>query len=400
MSPLQTASSQYAQIYSDNTVYSKQAFQNQMISEYGTIGALNSSWGSNYTTFGSSGTTITGQSIGTGDGSTLTFNSTLTGTTVSAFSLQVFVSGNPVGGDLGNGTLWGPNLTGTIDYSTGAVSVTFSSGNAPPSGAPITANYVQNGWGIGSGLLDEDGRPSHQSWVGTDYTYLSNVAPNLKTDLNSYLYQIANQYFSDGRKRVEEWMPNTLFMGPTTLGTWSVPSNRNVLTAAAQSLDVMVIGGGWPLSQAEIDFVYQYFGDKPFYVGAYRTANADSALWRYPGGPSDFPTQEDRGNSYASVAATFPTAAYSANGSRPIVGVVWWQYLDNWGEEANWGLVSLSDNSYDGHEDVIGGGVGERTFACSAPLNEYLCGGEERNYTDVITEVKNAHQQVIQGVQQ
>jgi hypothetical protein len=179
-------------------------------------------------------------------------------------------------------------------------------------------------------------------------------------------------------------------MGPSTLGTWSVPSNRNVLQAAAQSLDVMAIGGGWPLSQAELDLVYQSYGDKPIYVGAYRTANADSALWRNPAGSGNFSTQADRGHEYYKTTTALATEAYSANGSRPIVGVVWWQYLDNWGEKLNWGLVSLSDNAYDGHEAVTG------RVPCSAPLERYTCGGEERNYGDVITRVKNTHQALFQ----
>lgn len=399
MSPLQTASSQYSKVYSDNTIYSKKALHDQLVSEYTSISALNSAWGSNYTTFDSSGTTINGQSVGTGDGSTTTFNVNLSGTTVSEFSLQILVSGAAVGGDLGTGSLWGPGLSGSINYTTGALSVTFNS--APANGASITANYVQNGWGIGSGLMDEDGRPSHQGWIGTDFTNLTNVNANVKTDINNFLYNIAAHYFSTGRAQVEAWQPGVLFMGPTTLGTWSTPSNRNVLKAAGQYVDVMAIGGGWPLSQAELDFIYKYYGDKPVYVGAYRTANADSAFWRYPGAYGDFPTQEGRGSDYNNAALALPTADYSANGSRPYVGIVWWQYLDNWSEKLDWGLVSLSDNAYDGHEAVQGNdGVGQRSIPCSPPLQQYLCGGEERNYGDEITSVTSAHQQIMQGVQQ
>jgi hypothetical protein len=398
MSPLQTASSQYGKVYSDNTVYSKKALHDQLVTKYGTISALNSAWTSNYTTFDSSGTRINGQSVGTGDGSTTVFNATLANTTVTQFSLQIFLAGTAVGGDLGNGTLSGPGLSGSVDYSSGALTITF--GSAPASGAAITVNYVQNGWGIGSGLMDEDGRPSHQGWVGTDYTYMTDVNANVKSDLDTFLYNIAGHYFSTGRSKVEAWLPGVLFMGPTTLGTWSTPSNRNVLKAAAQSLDVMAIGGGWPLSQAELDFIYKYYGDKPIYSGAYRTANADSAFWRYQGGYGNFPTQEGRGQDYYNAALNLPTAQYSANGSRPYVGIVWWQYLDNWSEKLDWGLVSLSDNAYDGHEAVQGtGGVGQRSIPCSPPLQQYLCGGEERNYGDEITPVTNAHQQIMQGVQ-
>jgi hypothetical protein len=38
--------------YSDTTVYSKNAWRDYLIGKYGTIGALNAAWGSNYTTFG------------------------------------------------------------------------------------------------------------------------------------------------------------------------------------------------------------------------------------------------------------------------------------------------------------------------------------------------------------
>lgn len=45
--------------------------------KYTTIGALNSAYGSNYTTFGSSETKTTGELVGTGDGTTTTFSHTL-----------------------------------------------------------------------------------------------------------------------------------------------------------------------------------------------------------------------------------------------------------------------------------------------------------------------------------
>jgi hypothetical protein len=74
--------------------------------------------------------------------------------------------------------------------------------------------------------------------------------------------------------------------------------------------------------------------------------------------------------------------------------------LDNWGEKNDWGLVSLSDNAYDGHEATTGtGGVGVRSIPCSPPLENYMCGGEERNYGNLIQLVTQAHQAVMQAVQ-
>ena len=401
MSPVQSANDRKKFVYADTTVYSKRALHDQLVAKYGTIAALNAAWSSSYTTFESSGTVITGEGITNGDGSTTTFTKTLANPAVSAFSLQIFVAGLPVGGDTGKGIVWGPNLSGTISYSTGALSLTFSSGHAPASGAAITVNYVQNGWGIGTGLMDEDGRPADQPWVGRDFTFMADVNANLKSDLDSYLYQIAAHYFSMCRTVIQNWMPGVMYLGPDSLGTWAAPSNRNVLKAASQYIDVMLMGGnGTALSQTMLDFIYTYYGDKPFVMGEFRTANADSALFSYPDSRTgSYPTQQLRGQNYLNTVTTYPAAAY-ANGSRPYIGILWWRYLDNWSEKLNWGLVSLSDNAYDGHESVPGpAGVGVRSIRCSPPLELYLCGGEEKNYGDIITSVTQANQQIMQGVQ-
>jgi len=402
MSPVQTANPNKGFVYSDKTIYSKQALQTQLTSKYGTISALNSAWGSNYTTFASSGKTITAEGVGSGDGSTLTFSKTLAAPAVSKYSLQILVAGKPVGGDTGNGSLWGPSFSGTINYASGALSITFATGHAPVGGAAVTASYVQNGWGIGSGLMDEDARVSHRGWVGIDFTFMTDVNPATKADLDNYLSQIAGHYFSTCKSGIQAWLPGVMYLGPDTLGTWGAPSNRNVLKAAAQYIDVMAIGGGTPMTQAMVDFIYSYYGDKPFYVGEFRTANPDSAFFRYSSSvpQTDFATQGARGTNYSSTVTNYPNLTYTANGSRPYVGIVWWQYLDNWGEKDDWGIVSLSDNAYDGKEAVKGtGGVGVHSVPCSAPLGQYLCGGEERNYGNVITPITNAHQQIQQAVQ-
>jgi len=154
----------------------------------GTSGqALNTVWGSSYSSTGTSGacvgtlpayvtpcgSTFSADSVGTGNGATLTFSATLTHLTVDKFALGLFVSGALVGGDIGNGTIIGPNLSGTntINYATGAVTITFSGGHAPANTAPITASYIANGWGnSGTGLLDEDCRAGHSSYCGAPNT--------------------------------------------------------------------------------------------------------------------------------------------------------------------------------------------------------------------------------------
>ena len=396
--PTQTANSAKKFVYPDTVVYSKRALRDQLAAKYGTIAALNSAWGSNYTTFDSSGTQITGESLGTGNGSTTNFTKLLANLIPSKFSVQIFVAGKAVAGDTGTGTIWGPTASGTINYLTGALSVTFSS--APASNAPITVNYIQNGWGIGTGLMDEDGRPLHQIWAGIDFVFLSDTNATAKADLDEYLFQIASHYFSMCRNGIQNWLPGTLYLGPDTLGSWGAPSNRNVLKAAAQYIDVMAMGGTPAMSQSMIDFIYTYYGDKPFYTGEFRTANGDSAFFRYTANATNFTTQPNRGQSYYNGVTPYPNMAYTANGSRPYVGILWWQYLDNWGEKNDWGLVSMSDNAYDGHEATTGtGGVGVRSIPCSPPLENYTCGGEEKNYGNLIQVVTQAHQAVMQAIQ-
>ena len=194
---------------------------------------------------------------------------------------------------------------------------------------------------------------------------------------------------------INNWLPGVMYMGPDTLGTWGGPSNRNVLKAASQYIDVMAMGGTPALTQPMLDFIYTYYGDKPIYTAEFRTANRDSGFFRYAASvpDTDSKTQEGRGQSYYNGVTPYATSAYSANNSRPYVGVVWWQYLDNWGEKDNWGLVSLSDNAYDGHESTTA------RVACSAPLQAFQCGGEEQNHGDAISWIKNAHQKIMQDDQ-
>ncbi len=403
-SPLQTANRNKNAVYSDTTVYNKAAWHDYLLGKYATVSALNSAWGSSYTSFDSSGTAVTAEAVGSGNGSTFSFSKTLAQPTVSKFSLQVKLAGTVVGGDNGDGTLYGPHLSGTINYSSGALSLTFASGYAPASGAPLTVSYVQNGWGLGTGVMDEDGR--HTSWMGSDSVYLSGANPNFKADVDQFLYQMAKYYFQTGKTHtlahfnavVPGWKP--IYLGPNALNYWNVPPRAGVLRAAGEVLDALVVVG-YPLPQAQLDFIYQNAGDKPLINLAYMTANADSAMWRYPDNAmaAAFPTQAARGQGYYNLLWDANTglipAAYSATGVHPYVGNWWWKYLDTVGEQANWGIVSLSDNAYDSHESVYTDAAYDRLVTCSAPLTVYLCGGEEKNYGDTITGMKNAHQQAI-----
>ena len=86
---------------------------------------------------------IKGRSIGTGDGNAVTFSATLDWTPVRPSTLAVYatIGGNPTSGaDDGNGNIVGDQIdSGSINYATGAISVTFKS--APNNNTPITVDY-------------------------------------------------------------------------------------------------------------------------------------------------------------------------------------------------------------------------------------------------------------------
>lgn len=80
---------------------------------------------------------VTGESLGTGDGVATTFSGTLAQPQVQTGSLAITAGGQSVTDD-GAGSLTGSG-SGTINYVTGAYSVTFNA--APGTGVAVTAAY-------------------------------------------------------------------------------------------------------------------------------------------------------------------------------------------------------------------------------------------------------------------
>jgi hypothetical protein len=80
-------------------------------------------------------------SLGTGNGVTTTFNGTLTALPVRQKAVQVLSNSTVVATDNGSGTLSGAGVSGTINYATGVISVTYSA--APGGGVAISATWVQ-----------------------------------------------------------------------------------------------------------------------------------------------------------------------------------------------------------------------------------------------------------------
>jgi hypothetical protein len=388
MSPVETANPNLGFVYADTLIYSKKAMRDYLAGKYGNIAALNAAWGSSYTTFESSGSPITGEIVAAGNGTTLTFSHEFQHPSASKFSVQIFVDGKAVAGETDNGDLWGPGVTGRAGDRTGWLMLAFRPGHAPPPNARITVNYIQNGWGIGTGFMDEDGRPSHQGWMGNDWYGMSDANPRVKADLNGFLEQLAAQYLSSCRKEIKAAYPNTLFLGPDSLSNWGAPPPAPVLRAAASYVDAFITSSDTVFTTAELDFIEQNFGNKPYLGSFYSSANSDSALAAYPNNdaPLGFNSQAERGQGYYHMMAAQLQTAHTTAGNYPYVGVTFWELYDNWGEKLNWGIVTHNDNAYDGHEAVQG------NVSCSAPLSKFRCGGEASTYGDFVTSMIKANQ--------
>lgn len=250
-------------------------------------------------------------------------------------------------------------------------------------GSSYTGWDSDGGWPDGRGFLDENGKGA---WIGQDAAKLSGARPALRADLDAFLYELADKYFTTVRAAVKQRMPNTLYLGPTSVGSWGAPSRPQVLKAAGRSVDVLRVS--WHGQKDRLDYIVQHAGDVPLAVWLGFYANQDSAMFRYH--PS-MPSQASRARLYEKSLSGLFEATGSATGVHPFVGFQWWEFADNWREKANWGLVTLSDNAYDGHEARIATGTDQWGFAV---------GGEERDYGDFISTVRKANFGILERLRE
>jgi hypothetical protein len=246
-------------------------------------------------------------------------------------------------------------------------------------GSDYTTWESDGGWPAGKGFLDENGKGV---WVGSDAATLGNTARAVKADLDDFLYELARRYFTTVRTQVKQHCPNTLYLGPTTVGGWDAPPRRQILKAAGESVDLLRTT--WSGQQDRLDFIAEHAGDVPVAVWSGAQATADSALFRYPA--RALPTQAVRGEFYEKTLTRLFDAKVTRTGTHPFVGLQWWEFHDNFGEKANWGLVTLSDNAYDGKEAVRAHGKDPWGFKI---------GGEERDYGDFLSAVVRMNRDVL-----
>jgi hypothetical protein len=254
-------------------------------------------------------------------------------------------------------------------------------------GSNYTTFDSAGGWGLGTGLLDENGR---NHWIGYWGDEMATANPRAHADLDEFLYFYAKRYFTVMAAKMRRYAPTHLVLGPTSLNGWAGLTRKEILRAAGESVDVLQAAIG---SQQILDLTVKYAGNKPIVTWDSFVANPDSGLWRYPSPEDNAPprtrlavTQEGRGQLYGEKVDFLFDAATSA-GVHPVAGITFWGWSDHWGEKANFGLVTLSDNAYDGKQAVVDPGKD----AAGWPT-----GGEENNYGDFLTGVSEANASVMQ----
>jgi hypothetical protein len=245
------------------------------------------------------------------------------------------------------------------------------------------------GYGIGTGVLDEDGR--HTAWFGNDFYNQTGMNPNLKADLDAYLYQMAYQVYYPQVSTIRGYDTNHVLMCGVHGGTGD-GGMRSIVAQAFKDAGCQILVMQWDSMHNNYGLtankaVYDELGI-PITVFYGVSSQADSDESGIGGGvwDADYPTQLSRGQHYNSDnLAIF--GAQGSNNDYYVMGINFWGLTDD--TAINWGFISLSDNVYDGVCAVQ---------AYSIDQYGYPCGGELANYgdfTDEVTQTNSAIQQQI-----
>jgi len=169
----------------DLKVWAKWQLQAFLQAKYGTIAALNASWGTGYTTWGittrawtSIVPTTTANAAWAANGSTLSFTGYLipphlpiTGGTVVFHYTIGGVAHTVTDAVSGNGTLaTNSNVcSGSVDLASGLAAVTFCTANPPDSATALNFDFTGGAWDVpgnttGSGFMDENGTNLGTDW--------------------------------------------------------------------------------------------------------------------------------------------------------------------------------------------------------------------------------------------
>lgn len=248
-------------------------------------------------------------------------------------------------------------------------------------GSNYTTFDSAGGWGVGTGLLDEDGR---HPWIHTTIFRgpPTDLPPNVVADLNDWMLEFARKYFEVMTSAARTVLPNHMVFNPASFDAEDWPQ---VLQAAGEHVDMLQLQVPSTTIGA-LGTAYNY-SQKPSYLWTSFGSQQDSPFQGQASGRrADFdnPTQEARGQKYATYMQDLFNIR-AADGTHPVVGIDWWEFVGKVtaGEHADFGLVTFTgDNAYNGLEDQKAKGVD--------PWG-YPTGGEADNYGNFLGAVQGAN---------
>jgi len=330
-----------AYTYTDHELYAKQALEAFLVAKYGTVGALNTAWGTNYTTFGTSDagglagiTNATYQSWG--------------GNAVCSASATPYAC-----------------CTGA-----GAGSCTKGTGFLDEDGTHLIAGGVSCGGTTGNGIEES------QSW---------GAVPQIQTDIDAFTAALAGTY---AQKLQSGWLAACgTTCPPMALPAYDGPWNgtASVYAAMAPYVDVFWIAPSFYNSiasfSAEVQNIINNDGGKPVIVANYFRASPDDWVSRgcdAGSGIDCVATEAIRGANTVTMAQDV-LPLKNPSGKYAVIGLEHWSLYDSHSEGRGFGLFTPNDNGYDGSaaSTATSSGACATNHAYTAPA---MCQDSNANY--------------------
>ena len=386
--PTQTSNSYWGVTsYPDHEVYSKVRFADMVATEYAAVDCTGA--GTPFAACTGNGTAANGS-----------IDPSCSGTPLLSYCM----------GDTYIGATEMAKAVGRLDAAWAANYTTVSS--TDPNCSTSLAACLQQGtyasWGIGTGLLDENGScPSaggSSCWIGEPCTLQTSSTPGaceksnitvsetaaMRVDMSTYLSSYADRYYGAITNAFHTYEPGILLQ--MIVGGWGAPPRAEVLKEASKYLDLpqLTVPPYCPTCtdvQKRIDFVARYMGDEPWMMWEGFYANPDSAESQHVLTDNIATTQAGRGVAYQRMVTNMLAAKDSVYNSYHVVGFYWWDEFDMNAEGRNWGLVSVNDNGYDGCSATV--------IGCGLDQWGYSTGGEVGNYGNFLSDVTSANNGVL-----
>lgn len=238
-------------------------------------------------------------------------------------------------------------------------------------GGYYTTFDSNGGWGVGTGVADEDGLRA-RSWFGAGsatHTGHSNQSennvvnsmswnPNVKIDLDQIYSESVAAWLKPAWDAIKAKDSGLLF---APVNNWGIPMRSAAIAPLTQYSDFFT-GGSLVNIRADVDYPASIAGPhmnwmysaipKPHVAGWYSApGRMDSCLY-YLGNNYTLSHTNSAINENNKLR-TFTFAFQTDSGVFPHIGYTKWGGYDQVNEQLAWGLQSLNDNPYDGRDYTV-----------------------------------------------